>query len=49
LFVRTKYVDPSYRKLEPYHLVIPRMLLDYMAGLRQFVRAAPPVHIFTSR
>ncbi|BGP31648.1 hypothetical protein JCM10296v2_003422 [Rhodotorula toruloides] len=40
LFVRTKYVDPSYRKLEPYHLVIPRMLLDYMAGLRQFASGA---------
>ncbi|KAK4334038.1 hypothetical protein RTBOTA2_002769 [Rhodotorula toruloides] len=40
LFVRTKYVDPSYRKLEPYHLVIPRMLLDYMAGLRKFASGA---------
>ncbi|GEM07620.1 mitochondrial carrier protein [Rhodotorula toruloides] len=40
LFVRTKYVDPSYRKLEPFHLVIPRMLLDFMAGLRQFASGA---------
>ncbi|GAA6026343.1 hypothetical protein JCM8202_001951 [Rhodotorula sphaerocarpa] len=40
LFAETGYTDPSYQRLHPYHLVIPRMLLDYAAGQRSFASGA---------
>ncbi|GAA5982282.1 hypothetical protein JCM10908_004813 [Rhodotorula pacifica] len=40
LFSMTAYTDPSYERLHPYHLVVPRMLLDFTAGQRNFTRGA---------
>lgn len=41
LFSLSAYTDPSYERLHPYHLVIPRMLLDFTAGQLNFVRTCP--------
>ncbi|GAA5876703.1 hypothetical protein JCM3774_005920 [Rhodotorula dairenensis] len=40
LFSITSYTDPSYERLHPYHLVVPRMLLDFAAGQRNFSQGA---------
>ncbi|SCV67816.1 BQ2448_5427 [Microbotryum intermedium] len=37
LFNTTEYVDPTYRKLEAHDLSLPRLLLDYVGGLKNFV------------
>jgi hypothetical protein len=41
LFSLSAYTDPLYERLHPYHLVIPRMLLDFTAGQLNFVRTCP--------
>ncbi|KWU43039.1 peroxisomal protein [Rhodotorula sp. JG-1b] len=40
LFSLSAYTDPSYERLHPYHLVIPRMLLDFTAGQLKFAQGA---------
>ncbi|GAA5914688.1 hypothetical protein JCM8208_000413 [Rhodotorula glutinis] len=36
LFATSKYVDPTYQPLESFALVIPRLLLEFVAGERSF-------------
>ncbi|GAA5964387.1 hypothetical protein JCM3765_006399 [Sporobolomyces pararoseus] len=36
LFATTRYVDPSYNAIESFSLVVPRMLLEFVSGQRQF-------------
>ncbi|SGZ17619.1 BQ5605_C020g09133 [Microbotryum silenes-dioicae] len=36
LFNTTQYVDPTYRKLEAHDLSLPRLLLDYVGGVKNF-------------
>ncbi|SCZ93135.1 BZ3500_MvSof-1268-A1-R1_Chr6-2g08483 [Microbotryum saponariae] len=39
LFNTTQCVDPTYRKLEAHDLSLPRLLLDYVGGVKNFVRS----------
>ncbi|GAA5843402.1 hypothetical protein JCM5353_001188 [Sporobolomyces roseus] len=36
LFATSSYVDPSYNAIETYSLVVPRMLLEFVSGKREF-------------
>ncbi|GAA5884151.1 hypothetical protein JCM16303_005943 [Sporobolomyces ruberrimus] len=36
LFATTSYVDPSYNAIESFSLVVPRMLMEFASGQRQF-------------
>ncbi|GAA6022898.1 hypothetical protein JCM11491_006619 [Sporobolomyces phaffii] len=36
LFATTKYVDPSYAPIESHSLVVPRILLEFVSGQREF-------------
>ncbi|GAA5855882.1 hypothetical protein JCM9279_001156 [Rhodotorula babjevae] len=38
LFATSKYVDPTYQPLESFALVIPRLLLEFVAGERSFAK-----------
>ncbi|GAA6063946.1 hypothetical protein JCM10212_002144 [Sporobolomyces blumeae] len=40
LFATSKYVDPSYQAVETFSLVVPRMLLEYVSGQRQFAHGS---------
>lgn len=38
LFSVSTYRSPSYELIEPYHLSTPRLALDYLTGIKTFVR-----------
>lgn len=40
IYCKTKYRDPHYSRIQPYHLSMPRLLLEYASGLRRFARGA---------
>ncbi|KAI6024439.1 mitochondrial ribosomal death-associated protein 3-domain-containing protein [Pisolithus marmoratus] len=40
IYCKTKYRDPHYSRIQPFHLSMPRLLLEYASGLRQFARGA---------
>ncbi|GAA5904315.1 mitochondrial 37S ribosomal protein mS29 RSM23 [Sporobolomyces salmoneus] len=40
LFATTRYVDPSYHSVESFSLVVPRLLLEFVSGQRQFASGA---------
>ncbi|KAI6010683.1 mitochondrial ribosomal death-associated protein 3-domain-containing protein [Pisolithus orientalis] len=40
IYCKTKYRDPHYSRIQPYHLSMPRLLLEYASGLKQFARGA---------
>lgn len=41
LFATTSYVDPSYNAIGSFSLVVPRMLMEFASGQRQFVSVFP--------
>jgi len=40
LYCKTKYRDPHFNRIKPYHLSIPRLLLEYASGKKSFIRGA---------
>lgn len=38
IYCKTKYRDPHFSTIKPYHVSIPRLLLEFASGKRQFVR-----------
>ncbi|BGP39668.1 hypothetical protein JCM10450v2_003638 [Rhodotorula kratochvilovae] len=40
LFATSKYIDPTYQALETFALVIPRLLLEFVAGERTFANGS---------
>jgi small subunit ribosomal protein S29 len=40
LYSRTMYRDPKYNLLHPYHLSMPRLILEYTSGMKSFARGA---------
>lgn len=40
LFTTSDYVDPSYQRLESFSLSVPRLLLSYVSGAKQFAQGA---------
>lgn len=37
LYCNSYYRDPQFQGIKPYHLSVPRLLLEYISGQRQFV------------
>ncbi|KAG5642823.1 hypothetical protein DXG03_002082 [Asterophora parasitica] len=40
LYCRTAYRDPHFVPIRPYHLSVPRLILDFASGKRSFARGA---------
>ncbi|KAI9573918.1 mitochondrial ribosomal death-associated protein 3-domain-containing protein [Boletus coccyginus] len=40
IYCKTKYRDPHFSTIKPYHLSMPRLLLEFASGQRQFARGA---------
>jgi len=40
LYCKTKYRDPNFNRIKPYHLSIPRLLLEYASGKKSFASVA---------
>ncbi|KAF8141850.1 mitochondrial ribosomal death-associated protein 3-domain-containing protein [Boletus edulis] len=40
IYCKTKYRDPQFSTIKPYHLSMPRLLLEFASGQRQFARGA---------
>ncbi|KAF9442411.1 hypothetical protein P691DRAFT_810684 [Macrolepiota fuliginosa MF-IS2] len=40
LFNRTAYRDPHFKPIAPYHMQVPRLLLEFAAGKRKFAKGA---------
>ncbi|KIJ65306.1 hypothetical protein HYDPIDRAFT_88800 [Hydnomerulius pinastri MD-312] len=40
LYCKTTYRDPQFAAIQPYHLSMPRLLLEYASGQRKFARGA---------
>ena len=43
LYCNTTYRDAQFHGIKPYHLSLPRVLLEYASGMRHFVRATLPL------
>ena len=37
LYRTTRYRDPHYELIQPYHLSLPRIIMEYANGTRKFV------------
>lgn len=37
LYGKTAYRDPHFQAIHPYHLSLPRMLMEFASGKRSFV------------
>ncbi|KAN0088693.1 Mitochondrial ribosomal death-associated protein 3 domain containing protein [Tylopilus felleus] len=40
IYCKTKYRDPHFSTIKPYHLFMPRLLLEFASGQRHFARGA---------
>jgi len=40
LYCKTSYKDPQFSTIKPYHLSMPRLLLEYASGKKSFARGA---------
>ncbi|TFK66662.1 hypothetical protein BDN72DRAFT_132569 [Pluteus cervinus] len=40
LFAQTAYRDPHFQRIRPYHLSLPRLILEFASGKRSFARGA---------
>ncbi|KAG6329114.1 hypothetical protein ID866_9974 [Astraeus odoratus] len=40
IYCKTMYRDPHFSRIQPYHLSMPRLLLEYASGQKQFARGA---------
>ncbi|KAF9244207.1 mitochondrial ribosomal death-associated protein 3-domain-containing protein [Melanogaster broomeanus] len=40
IYCRSTYKDPNFSAIQPYHLSMPRLLLEYASGQRKFARGA---------
>ncbi|KAL4073494.1 mitochondrial ribosomal death-associated protein 3-domain-containing protein [Scleroderma citrinum] len=40
MYCKTKYRHPHFARIQPYHLSMPRLLLEYAGGLKTFARGA---------
>ncbi|KIM55738.1 hypothetical protein SCLCIDRAFT_1220905 [Scleroderma citrinum Foug A] len=40
IYCKTKYRHPHFARVQPYHLSMPRLLLEYTSGLKTFARGA---------
>ncbi|PPQ75486.1 hypothetical protein CVT26_015908 [Gymnopilus dilepis] len=40
LYHKTTYRDPHFQRIQPYHLSIPRLIMEYASGKRSFSRGA---------
>ncbi|PPQ89420.1 hypothetical protein CVT25_002186 [Psilocybe cyanescens] len=40
LYGKTAYRDPHFQHIQPYHLSLPRMIMEYASGKRNFARGA---------
>jgi small subunit ribosomal protein S29 len=49
IYCKTAYRDPHFNPIRPYHLALPRLILDYASGKRSFVRHTTSGYIYVAR